>query len=170
MCALTVQSVRAYVGLGSNLGDPPRQIRSALDALEGIPHTHLVAHSSLYLTPPMGPRDQPDYVNAVAAVDCGLGPHALLEALQAIESRHGRVRGLERWGPRTLDLDLLLFGILRHSDEWLTLPHPGITQRAFVLCPLHEIAPELVVPGAGRVSDLVVRVSGQGLRRLESAP
>ena len=149
------EPVRAYVGLGSNLDDPVAQVRSALDELGELPHTLRVAQSSLYRSPPMGPAGQPDYVNAVAVLDTGLEPRALLRELQAIEARHGRVRGAERWGPRTLDLDLLVYGDWCSSDPGLTVPHPGIGERPFVLWPLLEVAPGLRVPGLGVVRDLV---------------
>lgn len=159
-------TVRAYVGLGANLDDPAAHLHRALSDLDGIRLTRVALRSRLYRNPPMGPAAQPDYVNAVAALDTGLAPQALLEALQEIERAHGRVRGAERWGPRTLDLDLLLYGDLRRDDARLTLPHPGLHRRAFVLYPLREIAPELVVPGRGPVEALAARHSGARLEPL----
>jgi 2-amino-4-hydroxy-6-hydroxymethyldihydropteridine diphosphokinase len=116
----------------------------------------------------MGPKDQPDFVNAVVALDTALAPHALLRELQAIECRHGRVRGTERWGPRTLDIDLLLYGDLQMEDELLTLPHPGLPERNFVLYPLHEIAPCLEIAGMASVSALISRCSAEGLQVLQA--
>ncbi|RME32818.1 MAG: 2-amino-4-hydroxy-6-hydroxymethyldihydropteridine diphosphokinase [Gammaproteobacteria bacterium] len=159
--------IRCYVGLGSNLAGPRRQVAQALQELGRMRDCRLAVTSSLYLSQPMGPQDQPEYVNAVAALDSLLPPLALLAELQAIERAHGRVREGERWGPRTLDLDLLLYGDLVMESEALTLPHPGIGEREFVLHPLAEIAPELEVPGLGRVRDLLSRVDDRGIRRLE---
>lgn len=158
--------VRAYVGLGSNLNNPVAQIRSALAALDMIPATCCVAHSSLYCSKPMGAIAQPDYVNAVAALDTHLSAHELLQELHLLEAQHGRVRGEERWGPRTLDLDLLLYGNQNHSCDKLTVPHPGLPQRDFVLYPLHEIAPELDIPGAGSLGRLMERCASFGLQPL----
>lgn len=160
------QPVIAYIGLGSNLSDPGRQVRSALGTLSEHHAIQLLRHSALYLSPPMGPADQPDYVNAVAALETRLAPHRLLDLLQAIEQQQGRVRG-ERWGPRTLDLDILLYGDRLISDARLTLPHPGIAERAFVLYPLQEIAPDLEIPGLGTLSGLLQHCPRGGLRTCE---
>jgi len=147
--------VVACIGLGSNLDDPVAQIRRAFAALAALPQSRLTGRSSLYRTPPMGPRDQPDYVNAVARLETRLEALELLDALQAIETAQGRVRA-ERWGPRTLDLDLLLYGEARIVTDRLTVPHPGLTERDFVLVPLREMAgSELTVPGHGRLGDLI---------------
>jgi 2-amino-4-hydroxy-6-hydroxymethyldihydropteridine diphosphokinase len=135
----------AYVGLGSNLEDPARQVEAALDELDHLPHTRLVKRSSLYRTKPVGYADQPDFINAVAQLETGLPAERLLDELQALEARHGRKRSF-RNAPRTLDLDLLLFGDLVLSTERLTLPHPRMRERAFVLDPLREIAPDLELP------------------------
>lgn len=151
---------RAFIGLGSNLDDPVRQVRSALAELADLPRTRLLRHSSLYRSPPMGPSGQPDYVNAVALLETALEPIELLDALQAIEAAHGRRREL-RWGPRTLDLDLLIYGELCLDHPRLLLPHPGIGERAFVLVPLAEVAPELEIPGRGPVAALAAAVAGQ---------
>lgn len=158
--------VRAYVGLGSNQADPVRQVRVALTELAGLAQTTLAARSSLYRNAPMGPPDQPDYVNAVAGLDTGLSALELLHALQAIEAAHGRVRSGVRWGPRTLDLDLLLYDDARFDSPELTVPHPGLHQRAFVLYPLEEIAAGLSIPGQGRLAALLARVSPEGLERV----
>lgn len=156
----------AYVGLGSNLNDPVGQVRRALQALAALPKTTLARASRLYANPPMGPADQPDYVNAVAALSTALPLTDFFGRLQAIELAQGRRRGDERWGPRTLDLDLLLWGEHRIETETLTVPHPGLHERGFVLFPLHEIAPGLLVPGQGPLSTLLSRVDGGDLRAL----
>ena len=135
----------AFVGLGSNLQDPVRQVESAFDELDRLPHTRVVKRSSLYRTAPVGHAEQPDFVNAVAQLETALPADRLLDELQAIEARHGRVRSF-RNAPRTLDLDLLLYGKLVLSTERLTLPHPRMRERAFVLDPLREIAPDLEIP------------------------
>lgn len=159
--------VRAYVGLGSNLDNPVKQVQRALIALQNLPHSRCIAHSILYISEPMGLVDQPDYINAVAALDTRLLPLSLLQALQQIEAQQGRVRTSQKWGPRSLDLDLLLYGDMKLSSEVLTLPHPGISLRNFVLYPLMEIAPELSIPHMGSVKQLVENSSDKGLRRLE---
>jgi 2-amino-4-hydroxy-6-hydroxymethyldihydropteridine diphosphokinase len=160
-------AVRAYIGLGSNLEDPRRQVRTALVELGALPYTRLVAQSSLYRSDPMGPADQPDYINAVAAIDTLLTPLALLDALLGIERMHGRVRHGTRWGPRTLDLDVLIYGDRIISDTRLAVPHPGIGERAFVLLPLAEIAPNLAIPGHGAVAALAARFVRAGIERLD---
>jgi len=159
--------IAAYVGLGSNLEDPLGQIRRALDELARIPETHVTARSPLYKSPPLGPQHQPDYINAVAALDTGLAPLELLAALREIETRHGRRRDGTRWGPRSLDLDILLYGELVMSTPELSLPHPGLPERAFVLYPLHDIAPLLAVPGKGTVRELRELISGAPPERLD---
>ncbi len=136
----------AYIGLGSNLAEPARQIEQALDELDGLPLTRRLTCSPLYRSRPLGPQDQPDFVNAVASVTTRLSPLALLDQLQALEQRHRRVRQ-RHWGPRTLDLDLLLFADRRLTTARLTLPHPGLLERAFVLIPLADIAPQIVLDG-----------------------
>jgi len=161
----------AAVGLGSNLGDPPAQIRRALSELAGLPRTLRTRVSSLYASRPMGPQDQPDYVNAVALLMTQLSPRELLQALQDIEAAHGRERAGERWGPRTLDLDLLLYADRFIDEERLTVPHPGIAERNFVLLPLAEIAPHWLVPGRGSVQSLrdALPECSQGIERLGAA-
>jgi 2-amino-4-hydroxy-6-hydroxymethyldihydropteridine diphosphokinase len=156
----------AYIGLGSNLGDPSARIRSALSALEDLPDCQLLRASPLYRSAPFGPVEQPDFVNAVAALLTRLAPHDLLAALRALEQQLGRSPPRERWGPREIDLDLLVHGSARIDDEVLTVPHPGIPQRDFVLYPLRDIAPDLWVPGLGRVRALAARVEDRGARRL----
>jgi 2-amino-4-hydroxy-6-hydroxymethyldihydropteridine diphosphokinase len=145
---------RAYVGLGSNQADPLDQVRRALFELDQLPRTRRAAHSPLYRSAPVGPADQPDFINAVAALDTELDADALLSELQAIELAHARVR-VRHWGPRTLDLDLLLYDDLRRNDPRLTLPHPHLHERVFVLRPLYTIAPDLHIPGHGSVAELL---------------
>ncbi len=156
----------AYVGVGSNLDDPAAQVERALSALARVRESRLVCRSSLYATAPFGPVEQPDFVNAAAGLLSRLSPEDLLAELRAIEATQGRVRSGERWGPRRIDLDLLVVGGERRQTPDLTLPHPGIPQRNFVLYPLAEIAPDLVVPGLGTVRDLQERVPSTGIRRL----
>lgn len=159
--------VPAYVGLGSNLDDPVVQLQRALTALGQLPGTLLVARSSFYRNPPMGPSGQPDFVNAVAGLLTTLPAPDLLAALQAIEDAQGRRRDGPRWGPRTLDLDLLVYGDLRLDSEALTLPHPGLATRPFVLVPLHEIAPGLRLPGGASLARLAAAADRDGLARLD---
>ncbi len=158
--------VQAWIGLGSNLEQPLHQVGSALDELTGIPDTRLIVASSLYRSAPMGPADQPSYINAVACLETKLTAAALLDALQAIETAHGRVRNSERWGPRTLDLDILLYANEQIANSRLTVPHPGIAERSFVLYPLAEIAPDLEIPGLGSLRALLAGCSSDGLERL----
>lgn len=155
---------RVYIALGANLDDPPGQVRRALAELAALPGLRALHVSPLYRSAPLGPPDQPPYINAVAGADTELAPLALLDALQAVEQAHGRVRG-ERWGPRTLDLDLLLYDALQLRSARLTLPHPGLHERAFVLYPLRDIAPDLDVPGHGPLSALLARCPPTGLER-----
>ena len=160
----------AYVALGANLGDPVATVHAALEALRGIDGANFIAASSLYRSAPVGLRDQPDFINAVAALMVNpavLPAPTFLAALFAIEATFGRVRSI-RNAPRTLDLDLLLYGTERHDSPGLTLPHPRLAERAFVLAPLAEIAPDLVIDGHGRVTDLLSGVAGQRLERLPS--
>lgn len=156
----------AFIGLGGNLDDPAGQIERALGAIAGLPQTTLIRRSALYQSRPMGPSDQPDYVNAVAQVDTALAAPELLTELLAIERRQGRQRCAgQRNGPRTLDLDLLLYADLICDGPALTLPHPGAHERDFVLVPLADIAPQLVIPGRGHVGDLLAGCNRHGLHR-----
>lgn len=155
------------VALGSNLGDPRQQVLDAVAALAQLPFTRVLARSRLYRTPPWGVLEQPPFVNAAVLLDTGLAPHALLDALLAIEWRAGRVRGV-RNGPRTLDLDLLHMEGVQMHDARLTLPHPRIAERAFVLLPLADIAPDLELPGQGRVAGLLASVDTQGCECLDA--
>lgn len=159
-------TVRAYIGLGGNLGDPAATLHSAVRALASTTGSRVVACSPLYRSAPLGRADQPDYLNAVLALDTVLPALALLGRLQDIEADHGRVREARRWGPRTLDLDLLLYGDQFVRTPTLTVPHPGLTERAFVLYPLRDIAPHLVFPGGERLADILRRVPDLGLQRL----
>jgi 2-amino-4-hydroxy-6-hydroxymethyldihydropteridine diphosphokinase len=156
----------AFIALGSNLGDARAQVLGGFDALARLPGTRLLARSPLYLTPPWGMLEQPAFINAAAHIDTALSPHELLDALLAIERAAGRVRDGERWGPRTLDLDVLHLDGVIVSDERLTLPHPRINERAFVLLPLHDLAPDLQLPGQGRVADLLACLDTAGCERL----
>ncbi len=162
-------SVRAFIGLGSNLAgeldSPQQQLEQAVVELGELRNTRLLTLSSLYRSPPMGPQNQPDYYNAVAKLKTTLGAEVLLDALQAIEQTHGRERK-QRWGARTLDLDLLLYGDQRIDTPRLQVPHPGITQRAFVLMPLLEISPQLSIPGHGKLGDMVQHCPPRGLKRV----
>ena len=151
--------VTAFVGLGANLGDAAATVRAALQALDVLPQTRLQAASRLYRTPAWGMEAQPDFINAVARVSTTLEPVALLEELLALERRHGRARDREqRWGPRTLDLDLLLYGEQALDVPGLQLPHPHLHQRAFVLVPLLELDPQLVIPGVGPARDAALQL------------
>ena len=158
--------VPAYVGIGSNLRDPPAQVGAAFGALGALPRTRLWARSSLYGSRPMGPVDQPDYCNAAAGLLTELDAAELIAALRAAESRLGREPARARWGPRVIDLDLLVYGEQQQQDAQLTLPHPGIASRNFVLQPLCEIAPDLLIPGLGRVAQLAAAVPNHDLWRI----
>jgi 2-amino-4-hydroxy-6-hydroxymethyldihydropteridine diphosphokinase len=155
-----------FVGIGSNKQDPPAQVDKAFMALQDLPGTALVARSSLYLSAPFGPVEQPDFVNAVAHLETELGVSELFRRLQAIEELHGRRRGI-RWGPRVIDLDLLVFADELIDTATLTVPHPGIAERNFVLLPLQEIAPDLIIPGLGRVADITVNTDEPRISRIE---
>lgn len=143
----------AWIGLGSNLDDPRQQIESAIEALDRLPLTRRVAASPLYASRPVGPQDQPDFINAVACLETRLSPLALLDQLQALEQRHRRTRA-RRWGPRTLDLDLLLFDDSTLCLPRLRVPHPEMTRRAFVLIPLLAVDARLRLPDGRRLADL----------------
>lgn len=160
---------RVFISLGSNLDNPPRQLARACKALASLPNSRLMAVSPLYWSAPVGDADQPEFLNAVAELETALEPRELLLELQRIETLQGRVRDVaRRWGPRTLDLDLLLFDheILRDPD--LIVPHPRMAQRAFVLVPLADLAPNVQVPAKGRVRDLLLLVDRSGVRVAEA--
>lgn len=159
----------AYVGIGSNLDDPESRVRRAFAALQQLPYSGYARCSPLYRSAPMGPSDQPDFVNAVAAVLTKLEARDLLRELQAIEEAQGRQRSAPHWGPRVLDLDLLVMGGLVIEEPGLTLPHPGIAERNFVLFPLADLAAGLLVPGRGSVQKLAadIRATGPRIERMD---
>ena len=159
----------AYIGLGSNLAAPGDQVERALAALDRLAHTRVTARSHLYRTAPWGYPDQPDFINAVAALETALDAHALMHGLLAIERDSGRQRDGVRFGPRVLDLDLLLYADARIDEPGLHVPHPRLQERAFVLVPLAEIAPLLDVPGQGRLDALLAQVDSSQCRMLASA-
>ncbi|HEX9207710.1 MAG TPA: 2-amino-4-hydroxy-6-hydroxymethyldihydropteridine diphosphokinase [Steroidobacteraceae bacterium] len=163
-----VRWVPAYVAIGSNLDDPPAQVQRAFVALAELPRTRLELRSSLYRSAPMGPVEQPDFVNAAAGLLTQLEAPDLLRALKELETRLGRAAPALRWGPRRIDLDLLVHGTTRIESDSITVPHPGIAERAFVLVPLAQIAPSLEVPGVGRVDGLAQRLGAAGLQRIEA--
>lgn len=171
MTAGSNDTVVAYVGLGANLGDAAGTLRAALGHLDALPSTRLDASSRRYRTPAWGLRDQPDFVNAVARLSTRLPAQNLLDGLLSIERAFGRRRaedGSDRWGPRSLDLDLLLYGDARIDVPGLHVPHPYLHRRAFVLWPLREIAPESVVPGLGRVRDLADALPAEEVGGIEA--
>jgi len=160
-----------YIGLGSNLADPIGQVSSALDEIERLPESTLIRASALYRSHPIGPAGQPDYINAVALLQTTLAPEALLDQTQAIEAAHLRRRDGQRWGPRTLDLDLLLYADREVRTQRLQIPHPEIAQRAFVLVPLAEIAPPaLMIPGVGMVQTLARQIPKESLQQVMVSP
>jgi 2-amino-4-hydroxy-6-hydroxymethyldihydropteridine diphosphokinase len=156
----------AYVGLGANIGEPRAQLRTALEELDGLPETRMTASSGLYRSAPLGYTDQPEFLNAVAQIDTRLAPEALLDRLQEIERRHGRQRPFAG-APRTLDLDLLLYGDRTIASARLAVPHPRMHERAFVLRPLLELDPDISVPGKGPARDLLPACSAQGIARID---
>jgi 2-amino-4-hydroxy-6-hydroxymethyldihydropteridine diphosphokinase len=155
----------AYIGLGANLGNAAAQVRHAFDELDCMPHSRVLRRSSLYRSAPIGHADQPDFINAAAQLETALPAERLLAELQAIEQRHGRVRSFAN-APRTLDLDLLLYGNAVLSTPGLTVPHPRMQERAFVLMPLLEIASDLAVPGRGTVRELLKGCKSQIAERI----
>jgi 2-amino-4-hydroxy-6-hydroxymethyldihydropteridine diphosphokinase len=157
---------RAFIGLGANLDEPRRQIRAGLAAIEKLPTTRLEGQSSMYLSAPLGYAEQPDFVNAVAQIQTELAPRALLDALLAIERSLGRSRSHAN-APRTLDLDLLLYGRTVIDESGLRVPHPRMHTRAFVLAPLAQIAPGIEIPGQGPIAPLLAACAGQAIERLE---
>ncbi|WP_333851342.1 2-amino-4-hydroxy-6-hydroxymethyldihydropteridine diphosphokinase [Leclercia sp.] len=151
----------AYIAIGSNLASPLEQVNAAVQALGDIPQSRVVALSSFYRTPPLGPQDQPDYLNAAIALETALSPEALLDNTQRIELQQGRVRKEERWGPRTLDLDIMLFGDAVMNTERLTVPHYDMKRRGFMLWPLFEIAPDLIFPDGESLSALLAQLNAE---------
>lgn len=160
--------VPAYIALGSNLDQPQRQVERAFDALASLPATRLELRSACYRSRPFGPVEQPDFINAVAGLLTQLDAYALLRELKSLETRLGRAAPVVRWGPRLIDLDLLVHGRSRSSDETLALPHPGIAERGFVLVPLAELCPTLDVPGVGKVSALLQGLGPVTLERIDA--
>ena len=160
--------IPVYIGIGSNLDAPIAQVQQAAVFLQTLPESRYLKTSALYRSPPMGPEDQPDYINAVSLLETALSADALLTELQAIECRQGRTR-TQRWGPRTLDLDILLYGEKIIKQDRLTIPHPGLHERGFVLYPLQDINPDLVIPEYGSVALLIQSCNAAGLERLEQA-
>ena len=157
----------AYIALGSNLNKPIEQLNSALAAISGLPNTELVRYSAFYQSKPLGPQDQPDYINAVAQIRTNLPPLQLLDALQNIERMHGRKR-LRHWGERTLDLDILLYDQQIMQTERLTLPHYDMEKREFVIIPLAEIAPDLILPSRKKIADLARRFEPHQMIKLKT--
>ena len=157
----------AFVALGANLDDPRSQVLQALEELDRLPGSRVVSRSSLYRTAPVGYLDQPDFINAVARLETALDARPLLDALLDLEFRHGRRRSLPN-SPRTLDLDLLMYADRVMREDGLTLPHPRLHERAFVLAPLAEIAPDAIVPGQGRVGDLLDRVDRSSVELIDA--
>ena len=160
--------IRAFLGLGGNVGDVPTTLAEAMWAIDSLPQTSIRAQSSFYRTPPWGRTDQPEFINAVVELQTRLAPRVLLNYLLEIETRFGRDRSeSEKWGPRELDLDLLTFGEESIDEPGMHLPHPHLHERAFVLVPLSEIAPSLEIPGVGIVSELLASVSVSGIEAIE---
>ena len=158
--------MKAWLGLGSNLQHPLQRLWEAIDRLEQLEGIEVENVSSFYLTPPWGDKEQNDFINAVAQVETGLDPISLLHALQEIEGKMGRQRSERRWGPRLIDLDLLLFGDQQYHSDELDLPHPRMVERAFVLVPLCELAATLEIPGHGVVEKLLAQVDSSGIIKL----
>ncbi|MBB3321630.1 MULTISPECIES: 2-amino-4-hydroxy-6-hydroxymethyldihydropteridine diphosphokinase [Atlantibacter] len=156
---------RVYLAIGSNLASPLEQVNAALAALADIPESQLVAVSDFYRTPPLGPQDQPDYLNAAVALETTLAPEALLDHTQRIELQQGRERKAHRWGPRTLDLDIMLFGEQHIHTPRLTVPHYDMKNRAFMLLPLAQIAPDLRFPDGDKLSELLEKLDHSGISR-----
>jgi 2-amino-4-hydroxy-6-hydroxymethyldihydropteridine diphosphokinase len=161
--------IRCYLGLGANLQDPSAQLVQAIASLQKLPQSNLIEVSDFYATKPIGPQDQPDYVNAVACIDTSLSPLDFLDALQSIENTQGRVRK-EHWGARTLDIDILLYGDQVINTERLIVPHAFMHERAFVLYPLSSIAPSLALPNGQSMVTLLAQVPNDGIVPLCSAP
>jgi 2-amino-4-hydroxy-6-hydroxymethyldihydropteridine diphosphokinase len=157
---------RVYLGLGANLNTPKKQLDDAVVALKNLPNSEFIACSHYYASKPMGPQDQPDYVNAVACINTFLQPKQLLDLTQAIELEHGRVRKAERWGARTLDIDILLFGEQVINTKRLTVPHYGLNEREFVVYPLQEIAPELILPSGASIKQIANNLPLNDLQQL----
>ena len=158
--------MQAFVGLGSNIGDGEAMLQRALEEVDQVPEIEVVRHSSFYLSAPLGMENQPHFTNAVAEVATSMTPGQLLTVLQAIEIKLGRTRDTGRWGPRTMDLDLLCCEQMVILSEELVIPHPRLHQRAFVLLPLLELDSELLIPGVGFARDCLSKLPDQGVRRI----
>lgn len=156
---------RVYIAIGSNLTSPLEQVNAALAALAEIPDSQIVAVSPFYRTPPLGPQDQPDYLNAAVALDTDLAPETLLDHTQRIELQQGRERKAHRWGPRTLDLDIMLFGDRQIATPRLTVPHYDMKNRAFMLLPLVHIAPDVCFPDGVKVANILANLDPSGISR-----
>ncbi|BET40933.1 2-amino-4-hydroxy-6-hydroxymethyldihydropteridine diphosphokinase [Atlantibacter hermannii] len=156
---------RVYIAIGSNLASPLEQVNAALAALAEIPDSQIVAVSPFYRTPPLGPQDQPDYLNAAVALDTDLAPETLLDHTQRIELQQGRERKAHRWGPRTLDLDIMLFGDRQIATPRLTVPHYDMKNRAFMLLPLVHIAPDVCFPDGVKVANILANLDPSGISR-----
>lgn len=156
---------RVYIAIGSNLASPLEQVNAALAALAEIPDSQIVAVSPFYRTPPLGPQDQPDYLNAAVALDTDLAPETLLDYTQRIELQQGRERKAHRWGPRTLDLDIMLFGDRQIATPRLTVPHYDMKNRAFMLLPLVHIAPDVCFPDGVKVANILANLDPSGISR-----
>jgi 2-amino-4-hydroxy-6-hydroxymethyldihydropteridine diphosphokinase len=157
----------ACIGVGSNLDDPERQVRRAIDALARIPHSTVAKTSRLFRTAPWGDTAQPDFVNAAVELETSLSPRELLDAMLAIERAHGRRRDGSRWGPRVIDLDVLLYGDCIIDEPGLRVPHPRLAERAFALLPLADLDADRMIPGVGRVRDLIDAVDARGCEALD---
>ncbi|GGD08052.1 2-amino-4-hydroxy-6-hydroxymethyldihydropteridine diphosphokinase [Halopseudomonas salina] len=163
-------SLRCYVGLGSNQAEPAKQLQLACKALDGLPETRLLSCSQLYRSKPMGPQDQPDYLNAVALIETSLAPLLLLDKLQQIEQQQGRERKAERWGPRSLDLDMLLYANQQIDTDRLRVPHYHMHARPFVLYPLAELEPDLIMPDGTPLQHLLKKCPPLGIEALADMP
>lgn len=151
----------AYIAIGSNLASPLEQVNAAVQALGEIPQSKIVAVSSFYRTPPLGPQDQPDYLNAAVVLETALDAETLMDNTQRIELQQGRVRKAERWGPRTLDLDIMLFGHETINTERLTVPHYDMKNRGFMLWPLYEVAPNLIFPDGTSLKSILDNLNAE---------
>jgi 2-amino-4-hydroxy-6-hydroxymethyldihydropteridine diphosphokinase len=160
---------RCWIGLGANLGNPATTLAAALDALHATDGIRVAEVSPAWHTPPWGVADQPEFLNAVAGLDTTLDAHALLAVLLDLERRLGRSRDGQRWGPRWVDLDLLVFGRAVIDEQNLVVPHPRLSERAFVLVPLHAVAPQLEIPGLGRVDELLAALDDNEVHALRPA-
>lgn len=157
---------RVFIGIGSNLQDPVKQVKNALQILQTLPDSVFYGHSSLYKSRPVGPQDQPDFINAVAELDTQMQAGELLDYLQEIENRFGRDRDVERWGPRVLDLDILLFGDQIINTDRICIPHKELLHRDFVLCPLYEIAPDMIIPGGNSLVEYLSDIDPEQIQKL----